>query len=223
RGISSQEGPKRPLTAYFRFMKDNHSAFREKNPGLNNVEIMKKIASAWRELPASQKQVYEEVKKADWQRYTEQLAAYRAQLTPAQAIALDEEKRKRWARRRSLRAKRELTALGKPKRPRSSFNIFVSENYQETEGISPVAKMKKLFTIWGEMSSSQKQPYVQLAQDDKVRYENEMTSWEARMVELGREDLIRIRKRKPTRETAQRAKAPSRQTAAKLKLTEGEE
>ncbi|XP_061857428.1 transcription factor A, mitochondrial isoform X2 [Colius striatus] len=189
RGISSDEGPKRPLTAYFRFLKENHSAIRQKNPELKNKDLMKKIANIWRELPASEKQVYEEGRKADWQRYMEQLVAYRAQLTPAQAIALDEEKRNRWARRRSLRAKRELAALGKPKRPRSGFNIFVSENYQETEGISPVAKMKKLFTLWGKLTSSQKQPYVQLAQDDKVRYENEMNSWEARMVELGREDL----------------------------------
>lgn len=33
RGISSDRPPKRPLTAYFRFMKENHNAFRQKNPG----------------------------------------------------------------------------------------------------------------------------------------------------------------------------------------------
>ncbi|XP_069651986.1 transcription factor A, mitochondrial [Haliaeetus albicilla] len=229
RGISSDEPPKRPLTAYFRFMKENHSAFRQKNPEVTNMELIKKIAEAWKELPASQKQVYEESRKADWQRYKEQLAAYKAQLTPVQAAALKEEKRKQLAKRRLFRAKRELTMLGKPKRPRSGFNIFVSENFQESEGISPMAKLKQLFDAWRKLSSSQKQPYLQLAEDDKVRYVNEMKSWEAKMVELGREDLIRSRTRMPrtkTAETAKKAataKASSRENKAKLKLKKSEE
>lgn len=33
RGISSNQRPKRPLTAYLRFVIDNRPAFRERNPG----------------------------------------------------------------------------------------------------------------------------------------------------------------------------------------------
>ncbi|NXA20789.1 TFAM factor, partial [Ibidorhyncha struthersii] len=225
RGISSDERPKRPLTAYFRFLKENRSAFRQKNPEMSNTELVKKIAGAWKDLPASQKQVYEEARKTDWQRYAEQLATYKAKLTPAQAAALKEERRKRLAKRRSFRAKREMTVLGKPKRPRSGFNIFVSENFQESEGISPAAKLKQLFDVWRKLSSSQKQPYLQLAEDDKVRYENEMKSWEAKMVELGREDLIRSGKQKPIKNTAETeaAKASSRESKAKSKLKKSEE
>ncbi|NXQ98844.1 TFAM factor, partial [Sagittarius serpentarius] len=173
--------------------------------------------------------VYEEARKTDWQRYKEQLTAFKAQLTPAQAAALKEERRKRLAKRRSFRAKRELTVLGKPKRPRSGFNIFVSENFQESEGISPAAKLKQLFDAWRKLSSSQKQPYLQLAEDDKVRYVNEMKSWEAKMVELGRGDLVRsgtqTPKMKPadTAKKAQTAKASSRANKAKLKLKKSEE
>ncbi|NWS22353.1 TFAM factor, partial [Pachyramphus minor] len=228
RGISSDQRPKRPLTAYFRFMMENRPAFREKNPEASSTELTKILAGAWKELPAAQKQVYEEAKKAEWQRYGEQLAKYKAQLTPAQAAALKEERRQQLAKRRSLQAKRELTALGKPKRPRSSFNIFVSEKFQETEGISPMAKLKKLFDAWQKLSPSQKQPFVQLAEDDKVRYENEMKSWEAKMVELGREELVRsIKKRlkKKPAKTAKQAKTArtSLGNKAKLKLKKTEE
>ncbi|NWI60205.1 TFAM factor, partial [Calyptomena viridis] len=229
RGISSDQRPKRPLTAYFRFVKDNRSVFREKNPEASHAELIKKMAGAWKELPASQKQVYEEARKTDWKKYGEQLAVYKAQLTPAQLATLKEERRKRLAKRRSLRAKRELTVLGKPKRPRSGLNIFVSENFQGSEGVSPAAKLKKLFDTWQNLSTSQKQPYLQLAEDDKVRYENEMKLWEAKMVELGREDLVRSQKKrlikKPT-ETAKRAKtakASLRENKAKLKLKKSEE
>uniref|UniRef100_A0A8B9MHC7 Transcription factor A, mitochondrial n=1 Tax=Accipiter nisus TaxID=211598 RepID=A0A8B9MHC7_9AVES len=170
--------------------------------------------------------VYEESRKTDWQRYREQLAAYKAQLTPAQAATLQEERRKRLAKRRSFR---ELTVLGKPKRPRSGFNIFMSENFQESEGISPMAKLKHLFDAWQKLSSSQKQPYMQLAEDDKVRYVNEMKSWKAKMVQLGREDLIVSGKQMPkmkTAETAKKAetaKASSHENKAKLNSKKSEE
>ncbi|NWY52303.1 TFAM factor, partial [Chionis minor] len=200
-------------------------AFKFQRAEMSNVELVKKIAGAWKELPASQKQVYEEARKTDWQRYSQQLATYKAQLTPAQTAALKEERRKRLAKRRSFRAKREMTVLGKPKRPRSGFNIFVSENFQESEGISPAAKLKQLFDAWQKLSSSQKQPYLQLAEDDKVRYENEMKSWEAKMVELGREDLIRSRRQKPKTNSAETetAKASSHESKAKSKLKKSEE
>ncbi|PKK22024.1 ubiquitin-conjugating enzyme E2D 1, transcript variant X1 [Columba livia] len=229
RGSGAEERPKRPLTAYFRFLKEQHAAFRQRNPEIGNVELVRKIAGAWKELPASQKQIYEDARKADWQKYQQQLAMYKAQLTPAQAAALKEERRRRLAKRRLFRVRRELTVLGKPKRPRSGFNIFVSENFKESVGVSPAAKMKQLFDSWQKLSTAQKQPYLQLAEDDKVRYENEIKSWEAKMIELGREDLVRSEKqkpKKPTRETAKKAetaKASSREKAAKLKLKKSEE
>ncbi|XP_067155776.1 transcription factor A, mitochondrial isoform X1 [Apteryx mantelli] len=236
RRISSYERPKRPLTAYFRFLKENRSVFRQKNPEMNSVELVKKLADAWKELPVSEKQVYEEARRADWQRYKEQLAMYKAQLTPAVAAALKEERRRQLAKRRSFKQKRELTVLGKPKRPRSGFNIFVSEHFQESEGISPMGKLKYLFEEWRKLSTFQKQPYLQLAEDDKVRYENEINSWEAKMVELGREDLIRSSKQRPKKNTAETVKktaetvektetdkASSHETMAKLKSKKSEE
>ncbi|NXQ29376.1 TFAM factor, partial [Alaudala cheleensis] len=226
RGISSAQRPKRPLTGYLRFVVDNRAAFREKNPEVSNLELVKKLAGAWKELPASQKQVYDEAGKTEWKRYGEQMAAYKAQLSPAQAAALKEERRRLQAKRRSIRAKRELNLLGKPKRARTAFNIFLSENFQESEGVSPVAKMKKLYDTWQKMPTSQKQPYLQLAEDDKVRYENEMKSWEAKMLQLGREDLVRSKKQRhkkkpaPTAKPAATAKASSAGNKAKLKKSE---
>lgn len=70
------------------------------------------------------------------------------------------------------------------------------------------------------------QPYLQLAQDDKVRYQNEMKSWEAKMVELGREDLIRSREQRPKKKTdiaQEGSKALLRESLAKLKLKKSEE
>lgn len=50
--------------------------------------------------------VYEEASKTEWQRYEKEVAAFKAQLTPAQAAALKEERSRQQAKRRSLRIKR---------------------------------------------------------------------------------------------------------------------
>ncbi|XP_077206533.1 transcription factor A, mitochondrial [Paroedura picta] len=194
--ISSDNRPKQPLTAYMRFCQDQRPICKQQNPGTSIFDITKKLAHAWRELLPSDKQPYEAAAKIERQTYKEQLAKYKAQLTPEQEKALKEEKRRRSAKRKAARKKRQLTVLGKPKRPRNAFNIFMSEHFQEAKGVSVTGKMKNLFEEWQKLASSKKQTYHQLAEDDKIRYENEMKLWEDHMAEIGREDLIRHKTRR---------------------------
>lgn len=68
------------------------------------------------------------------------------------------------------------------------------------------------------------QVYKQLAEDDKVRYKNEIKTWEEHMVEIGREDLIReqtmSKKKKTTvkKPPAKKAKTKAAKTLGKGKL-----
>ncbi|XP_034993710.1 transcription factor A, mitochondrial [Zootoca vivipara] len=219
---SSDNRPKHPLTAYIRFYKEQQPFYKKQHPGIGVVDITKKIAHAWRELPASDKQPYEAAAKTDRQIYKEQMIKYKAQLTPAQEAALKEERRRRVEKRRAARKKRQLTMLGKPKRPRSAFNIFMSEHFQEAKGILIQAKMKNLFEEWQKISSSQKKTYQQLAEDDKIRYENEMKSWEEQMKEIGREDLIRYKnRRKLSTRKKTKKKVASEKRATSLKKPSG--
>lgn len=62
------------------------------------------------------------------------------------------------------------------------------------------------------------QVYRQLAEDDKVRYKTEIASWEEHMVEIGREDLVRVQtlsKKKKTAVKRPPAKKAKKTTAAK--------
>lgn len=81
--------------------------------------------------------------------------------------------------------------LGKPKRPRSAYNIYVSESFQETKDGSASGRLKSINEAWKNLSSDERQAYIQLAKDDRIRYDNEMKSWEEQMAEVGRSDLIR--------------------------------
>ncbi|XP_015283628.1 PREDICTED: transcription factor A, mitochondrial [Gekko japonicus] len=214
--ISSDNRPKLPLTAYIRFCKDHQPIYRKQNPDISILDITKKLAHAWRELPPSDRQPYETAATLERQAYKEQMAKYKAQLTPAQEEVLKEEKRRKAAKRKAARKKRQSTVLGKPKRSRTAFNIFVSEHFQEAKGVSIQGKMKNLFEEWQKLASSQKQMYYQLAEDDKIRYENEMKSWEEHMAEIGHEDLIRYKNR---RKISKEKKTVRKATSKKRSIT----
>ncbi len=75
------------------------------------------------------------------------------------------------------------------------------------------------------------QMYIQLAEDDKVRYKNEIKSWEEHMIEIGREDLVRRKERraikakttkgmkKKAKVRVLKAKAPKKTTETAVKKT----
>lgn len=179
------------MTKYVRFSKEQLPLFKAQNPGMKNQELIKKIAQLWRELPDTEKKIYEDAYKADWQAYREEINRIQDALTPSQIISLEKEIMQKRLKRKALIKKRELTMLGKPKRPRSAYNIYVAERFQETKDVSSQVKMKIVNENWKNLPSSQKQVYVQLAKDDKIRYDNEMKSWEGQMAEVGRDDLVR--------------------------------
>ncbi|XP_044276504.1 transcription factor A, mitochondrial isoform X2 [Varanus komodoensis] len=198
--MSTGNYPKKPMTAYLRFYKDQHPIFMKNNPGVSITDLTKKIALAWRELPASEKEPYEAAAKVDRQEYNEQLATYKAQLTPDQKSAWIEEKKKKMEKRKTTKRKRQ-TVLGKPKRPRSSFNIFMSEHFHEAKGASITQKLKNMHEEWEKLPTSQKQIYLQLAEDDKVRYANEIKLWEHHMLEIGCKNYIRSKNKNSLVET----------------------
>ncbi|KAI2658735.1 Transcription factor A, mitochondrial [Labeo rohita] len=191
--------PKRPLTAYMTYVKEMHPTFSRQNPGVKNVDIVRKLAQQWKMLTAEQKQPFQAASSASREQYKLALEKYKAQLTPAQTEALAVEKRQKVAKRKAIRRKK--------------------------------TKMKSLRDDWERFSATQKQMYIQLAEDDKVRYKNEIKSWEEHMVEIGRDDLVRRKerravkakttkdKKKKSKVTVLKAKAPKKKTVTTVKKT----
>uniref|UniRef100_A0A8C6Y8Y3 E2 ubiquitin-conjugating enzyme n=1 Tax=Naja naja TaxID=35670 RepID=A0A8C6Y8Y3_NAJNA len=188
--FSSVSSPKRPLPSYLTFLNKQREFYKKKYPELNSQQLIKEIGRIWRELPQHEKQHYETIAKSEWDKYKEQMAKYRSELNPVEEAALKEEKRIRRQIRKQAKIKKELTAFGKPKKNRSPFNIYISEHFQEIEGTSNQEKFKILCEEWKTLPSFQKQAYSQLAEDDKIRYENEMRSWEQQMKASGRGDVL---------------------------------
>uniref|UniRef100_A0A3P8TG16 Transcription factor A, mitochondrial n=1 Tax=Amphiprion percula TaxID=161767 RepID=A0A3P8TG16_AMPPE len=201
--------PKRPLNGYMRYVQQQKPVVTRQNPEIKVVDLVKKIAQQWRMMSPEQKRPYQDAFVKANEQFKVDLQHYQAQLTPAQLQQQALEKRQRLDKRRAIRKKRELNSLGKPKRPRSPFNIFMSEHFEEARGVTTPAKMKSLLEDWRNLFSHQKQVYTQLAEDDKIRYKNEMNSWEDHMVEIGREDVVR------EQTLSAKKKATAKSTAAK--------
>ncbi|XP_061912405.1 transcription factor A, mitochondrial [Entelurus aequoreus] len=198
--------PKRPLNGYMRYSVQQKPHMARQNPDLKLTTIISKIAQEWKTMSQEQKQPFEDAFLREKEQFNIDLKNYRAQLTPEEIQQEVIEKRERLAKRKAIRKKRMLTRMGMPKRPRSQFNIFMSEHYKEARGTTTQAKMKSLLEDWRNLSNNQKQIFVELAMDDKIRYNKEMASWEDHMLEIRREDLIRnktLSAKKKASETAQ--------------------
>uniref|UniRef100_A0A8C7HMI8 Transcription factor A, mitochondrial n=1 Tax=Oncorhynchus kisutch TaxID=8019 RepID=A0A8C7HMI8_ONCKI len=149
--------PKRPLNGYMRFVKQQQPLVVREYPDVKAVDVIRKIAQQWRTLTADQKQPFQQASVVAREQFKVDMQRYQSQLTPAQAAALKQERRLRLAKRKAIRRKRELNSLGKPKRPRSSFNIFMAEHFEESRGTTTQGKMKMLREDWTKLSTSQKQ------------------------------------------------------------------
>uniref|UniRef100_A0A672YRM6 Transcription factor A, mitochondrial n=1 Tax=Sphaeramia orbicularis TaxID=375764 RepID=A0A672YRM6_9TELE len=187
--------PKRPLNGYMRFVMQQQPIITRQHPG-KPLQQSRNISSHEPGTP------FEEASVRAREQFKVDLQRYQAQLSPAQAQQQALEKRARTAKRKAIRKKRQLS------------------NYPGVFFIQ--AKMKSLFEDWKNLFSHQKQVYTHLAEDDKIRYKNEMKSWEDHMVEIGREDLVReqslsIRKKATGRSTTASKKSAKTKTKAKTK------
>ncbi|XP_030195333.1 transcription factor A, mitochondrial [Gadus morhua] len=212
RGLTAQAGgpPKRPLNGYMRYVVQQQPTIVQQNPAIKITEVIRKIAQEWRLMSAEQKRPFVE----DFQRARDQfkldLKRYEAKLTPAEFEQQAIERKQVMAKRKEIRRKREMNSLGKPKRPRSAFNIYMSEHFVEARGLTMPAKLISLMDDWRSLLGYKKQVYMQLAEDDKIRYKNEIKSWEEHMLEIGREDLLR--------EQTRPKKAPAKKRATKKEV-----
>lgn len=68
--------PKRPLTAFFRFVADNREPFRKKYPEEVEKRIISLLGEAWKNTTDKDKKKYEEAYQDDKIRYDEEFQEY---------------------------------------------------------------------------------------------------------------------------------------------------
>lgn len=79
---TAPQPPKRPMTAYFRFLSENRENIRKKNPNEPEKTILCLVADAWKACSEAAKKKYEEMYRKDKSKYDEEIKEYTAKYGP---------------------------------------------------------------------------------------------------------------------------------------------
>jgi len=175
--------PKKPLTAYFRYLADVRTTTKEANPDLKAKELTKLIGKKWRELPAEEKTVYEEPAKAALEKWREEMADYKKTDTYK-----DFQKEKELAKQEppagSKRKKKYPKDKNAPKRPATAYFLYsasVRESVKASmeEGMRNQVKevAKKMGAGWKALSEEEKTEWKAKHAKLKEEYEEQLAAY----------------------------------------------
>lgn len=157
------DAPKRGKSAYILYSIERRDIVKESlGPDAKVQDIMKKVALDWRNLPEEEKKPWEDKSLADKTRYENELAKYEGPL--------------------KIPNKRPKRAAGAPKRGMSAFLMFSQIMRPKLRDEMPDKRnidiSKMLGEKWKELPEDEKQPWIQKADEDAIRYKEEKDQWD---------------------------------------------
>jgi len=174
--------PKKATTAYQYFQSEIRPKFKEKYEGISFGEMSQKISAEWKRLSDEEKKPYVEKHLEDKKRYEKEMKNYTA---PKKASDSDSESSSEEESSDDKKKKKRKAPVKKPRDPdapknkTNAFMFFQKEQREKIKKENPNLKgvpdlAKKMGEIWRGMSEKEKQPYTDLAEKDKERYDREM-------------------------------------------------
>ncbi|XP_064652896.1 nucleolar transcription factor 1-A-like [Lineus longissimus] len=155
--------PKKPPTAYFKFVAEKRDHYKKKQPELNNIELTKILGKRYNELSDAKKKKYLDT-------YNEEMKKYKAAYEKFQA-----EHPELFVPKSKSKSKNNFT------RPLSAMQIFINRRTEEHLLENPEANRKKIHDVlknkWMKMSSARKDKYVKKAIEDKIRLEHDLDEY----------------------------------------------
>merc|ERR1712146_351861 len=158
------DAPKRGKSAYILFSIERREIVKEQlGPDAKVQEIMKQVALDWRQLPEEEKKPWVEKSVQDKARYDQELANYSDPL--------------------KIPNKRPKRLAGAPKRGMSAFLMFSQVMRPQLRDDMPdkrnIEISKMLGEKWKALSDEDKKPWVQKADEDAERYNEEKLKWDS--------------------------------------------
>ncbi|XP_065757330.1 transcription factor A, mitochondrial-like isoform X2 [Phocoena phocoena] len=99
--------PKKPMTSYIRFSKEQLPIFKAQNPDAKNSELILKTAELRREHPDLEEKMYKDVYRAESRAYKEEINRIQEQLPPSRMVSLEKEITQNRLKKKALIKKRE--------------------------------------------------------------------------------------------------------------------
>lgn len=184
--------PKRPLTAYMIFCKENRKEVRKENPDLSNPEQVRKLAEKWSKLNEEAKKPFEIMARERTLIYGEEHKKFYENLSEEQKIDLAKYKAEKKMSRQLSRLKKALKEAGLPKTPASSaYTCFIQSISKDNKtNTNPQEFIKEAATQWKSLSEDKKKLYEAQVQEQKAHYLKEMEQFRNKLLREGKLDLL---------------------------------
>nr|KAF6343847.1 upstream binding transcription factor like 1 [Pipistrellus kuhlii] len=187
--------PKKPLTAYLRFLKEKRPEYSQMHPKLNNQELTKVMSEKYKALPEEMKLKYMEDFQKEKQEFQEKLAQFRKDHPEpeqnSKASVVPKGSRSR-ARKKFKRDEKELKSSqendlwgdirfrGEPEKPpMNAYHKFQQDLWssEELQGLHPRQRLVEIGRRWHRVPMSQREIYEQQAEELQKQYKVDLDKW----------------------------------------------
>jgi len=159
--------PKKALSAYTCFVKEERPKLTAANPSLTFGQVGKALGEKWNNLPEKTRAKYQKIAENDKARHMAEMQTYAA-MAAANKMA-------------GGKGKKEKKDPSAPKRPMSAYTCFVKQERPKLTKQQPNLSFgeggKKLAERWRSLDAHQRAPYEKAATADKKRFEAEMAKF----------------------------------------------
>jgi hypothetical protein len=171
RAKKDAKAPKKARSAYTYYLEESHARIKVSNPDAPFGVVSKQISAEWKAMSDAQKRRYVELSHLDKARFSEEKSEY----VPTPGYGSDGKPLYKQGKHR--RAKKDKSL---PKGACSAYIIFCTQMRPVIKGENPniinTDIMKETGNRWRAMTPQQRQPWEDLAAQDKARFDQEMAA-----------------------------------------------
>ncbi|KAH3743579.1 high mobility group protein B2 [Pelomyxa schiedti] len=192
--------PKRPMSAYILFVGDRRPGLVAATPGMRPVEYMKKLGEMWKSMSPEDKQPFVAKAEAEKQRYQKDMEEYNLSLAnkteegatattcaatvPSKRIGGDPSSSDSDSDTTEKPIRKHIKLdPNQPKRAKTAYMLFCEHRLPQMKESQPTMnvceRIKTIGAEWKALTQQEKQPFVDQAQADKLRYQNDMKAYNA--------------------------------------------
>lgn len=140
----------------------------------------------------------------DLEDYKKIKAMYESSLTDKQKEDIKRLKEEMAVAREKRKLKAEYKELGRPKKPMSSYFLYIQSRKDSFKGKDIKQYQEQVKKDWLKLSDADKAKFDKQASELMAKYKKDLEAWEVKMISMGRADLVRS---KPLREKKPKAEA----------------
>ena len=177
---TQNEIPKKPLSAFFLYKKDNYGQLKAQRPDLSLAELTKELGRMYKSLPEATVKDYKDNAEKESQIYKDAMA----KISPDVLQAKSKEKAEKSLKRVKIRISKMEMSMGKPLGKVNGHALFVAEQHQVAPlNLAVSEKLKMASAKWNALSESEKEAYKAKAAEENSKRDDQMKAWKAEMSE----------------------------------------